>query len=122
MILIDTSVWADHLRKSEPALTEIGRGGEMVMHPFVIGELAAGHLPNWEETIAALRLLPRSPILDENGYYQFVSHHGLMASGLSFVDIHLLASVVAMEGGRIWTRDKRLAARADAFGLLYTPA
>lgn len=119
MILIDTSVWVDHLRKPEPQLTLIGRSGELIMHPFVIGELAAGNVHDWERTIAALRLLPLSPLLDEDSYFPFILHNRLMGSGLSFVDIHLLASAMQLDGGQIWTRDKRLHARADALGCAY---
>lgn len=122
MILIDTSVWADHLRKSEPALTDIGRAGEMLIHPFIIGELVAGNLPRWDQTVAALKLLPRAPVLDDEGYYTFVRKNGLMGSGLSFVDIHLLGSAMRMADCQIWTRDKRLAAKAEAEGRLYLPS
>ena len=122
MILIDTSVWADHFRKADPALTTIGRAGEMLIHPFIVGELVAGNLPQWDQTLAALKLLPCAPVLGEDSYYSFVRQNDLMGSGLSFVDIHLLGSVMRLDNGRIWTRDKRLAARAEAQGRLYLPA
>jgi predicted nucleic acid-binding protein len=122
VILIDTSVWADHLRRPEPGVTDLGRAGDIIMHPFIIGELVAGNLPNWDQTLSALRLLPRAQVLDEGGYYAFVRQHGLMGSGLSFVDIHLLASVMQTTGAKIWTRDKRLAAQANKNSLLFTPS
>jgi predicted nucleic acid-binding protein len=119
MIVIDTSVWADHFRKAEAAVTDIGRSGELRMHPFVVGELAAGNLPDWNRTVAALRLIPAAATVEENILFQFMADHGLMGSGLSFVDIHLLASVAIAESAQLWSRDKRLKARAEMLGIAH---
>jgi predicted nucleic acid-binding protein len=121
VILIDTSVWADHFRKSESLLTDIGRSGALVMHPFVVGELAAGYLPQWEQTVSALRLIPAVAIVADDDFFVFLHDQRLMGSGLSFVDLHLLASISATKSARLWSRDKRLNARAEEMGFAYAP-
>ena len=39
MILVDTSVWIDHLHRSEPRLVELTEREEIACHPMVAGEL-----------------------------------------------------------------------------------
>jgi predicted nucleic acid-binding protein len=119
MIVIDTSVWADHFRKPEERLTEIGRSGRLRMHPFIVGEISAGSLYQWDRTIAALRLIPVIEMIEEADFFVFMKDYQLMGSGLSFVDIHLLASVRAAKSAALWTRDKKLAAKADELGCRY---
>jgi predicted nucleic acid-binding protein len=118
MVIVDTSIWADHFRKAEPKLVELNRQHNVLMHPYVIGELAAGNLHPWQRTVAALRLLPAVHSIAEDGFYVFVAQHQLMGTGLSFVDIHLLAS--AQEAHcQIWSRDKRLNLVAERLGCFY---
>ena len=119
MILVDTSVWADHFRKADPLLVERNLARQVVMHPFVVGELAAGSLADWKRSVAALRLIPSALCIDEDAFYDFVGERKLMGSGLSFVDLHILASAAA-SGFDLWTRDKRLLETAERIGCAIT--
>jgi hypothetical protein len=121
MIIVDTSVWADHFRKPEMALTELGRSGKLGMHPFIVGEIAAGSLSLWDKTVAALRIIPAIAVVSEAVFFQFVKDHKLMGSGLSFVDIHLLASVQSVQSAYLWSRDRKLAAKANELNCSYQP-
>jgi hypothetical protein len=91
------------------------------MHPFVVGELAAGSLERWDRTVAALRLIPAVKVVEETEYFNFLQINRLMGSGLSFVDIHLLASVKASKSARLWSKDKRLAAKASELDCHFFP-
>jgi predicted nucleic acid-binding protein len=118
MILIDTSIWADHFNRPSDDLNSIVRSRRVLIHPFVIGELAAGNLHPWESSVSALRALPTSAVATDDEYYTFLFDRKLMGSGLSFVDIHLLASA-NRDNCPLWTRDKRLSAKADELDCLY---
>ena len=106
-MLVDTSVWIDHLRRGNDLLADRLRGGEVWTHPFVIGELACGALARRREILELLAALPHAPLLDHQEALAFVEAHQLMAQGLGWVDVHLLASA---RRGRIpvWTLDRRL--------------
>ena len=109
MILVDTSVWADHLRKGVPALASALEQGNVLMHPFVRGELACGNLKNRGEVLRLLEELPGAPIATDVETLNFIERRALMGRGLGYIDVHLLASVALAGTARLWTRDKRLA-------------
>jgi predicted nucleic acid-binding protein len=117
MILVDTSVWVDHFRKGEAVLAALLGEGRIMIHPFIVGELALGNLRDWEETVATLRELPQAVVVSQDRLLSMITGEALIGTGIGFVDSHLLASVGASEGLRLWTRDKRLAAKADAMGI-----
>lgn len=121
MIVVDTSVWADHLRKPISVLGALYAANAAVMHPFVIGELAAGTMPNWARTVAALRLLRRTPVIEESALYDAIVSHDLMGTGLGFVDLHLLVTTLNIDDGLLWSRDQRLTAHAHRLGCAYIP-
>lgn len=121
MILIDTSIWVDHLNKPDARFADTGRRELIVVHPYIVGELAAGNLSNWHQTVRALRLLPQLAAVSEDEYYSFTSEGKLMGSGLSYVDIHILASACATPDCFLWTRDKRLRAKAEMLERAYSP-
>ena len=112
MILVDTSVWVDHLRKGAPALAIALEQGNVLMHPFVRGELACGNLKNRGEVLRLLEELPGAPIATDGETLAFIERRALMGRGLGYIDVHLLASVALAGTARLWTRDKRLAAIA----------
>lgn len=122
MILIDTSVWADHFRTADRYISQLLIGGNVFMHPFVLGELALGNLNDRPTTVAALRALPTAPVATETEFLDVVGAHGLAATGLGFVDAHLLAAALLIPDLRLWTRDKRLDAKADLLGVRWVPA
>lgn len=109
MILVDTSVWEEHLRTGDAALAGLLDGGHVLVHPFVIGELACGNLRRRDELIALLSELPQARHASHDEVLFFIERHRLMGSGIGYVDAHLLAGVALTEAARLWTRDKRLA-------------
>jgi len=113
MILVDTSVWIDHLRSGDENLVELLNHGQVLMHPFVLGELACGNLASRAEVLGLLKQLPQSAVASEDEVLAFIEKRGLMGRGIGYVDMHLLAAVALECSARLWTRDKRLWAVAD---------
>jgi hypothetical protein len=116
MVLVDTNIWIDHFRKTDPRLVALLNTGSVVCHPFIIGELAAGNLKNRVEILSLFKALPKVPVVESHEYLTFIDSQGLMGKGLSFVDIHLLASAV-LARVPLWTGDKRLALAAKSQGV-----
>ena len=121
MVLVDTSVWIDHLRKGDAALRSALEAGQVLMHPFVQGELACGNLNNRADLLALLRDLPRAPAATDAEVLGFVDRHQLMDRGIGYLDVHLLPSTALAGPARVWTRDKRLATVAGHLNLTYHP-
>ena len=119
MILVDTSVWIDHLRGGDERLVTLLNSGQVLMHPFVIGELACGNLRNRKEVLTLLKDLPKAPIATDNEVLFFIERHALMGRGIGYVDAHFLAAATLNESPRLWTRDKRLRTTADLLGFAY---
>lgn len=118
MILVDTSIWVDHLRAGNPALVGLLQDDLVYCHAFVVGELACGNLVNRSEVLGLLQSLPRlSPATEDEALY-FIERHRLMGRGIGYIDTHLLAACV-MNNARIWTKDKRLGAVAEELGWAY---
>ncbi|HEX2060215.1 MAG TPA: type II toxin-antitoxin system VapC family toxin [Thermoanaerobaculia bacterium] len=113
MILVDTSVWLDHLQKGVDELAAALEEGAVMTHPFVIGELACGNLKNREEVLRLLANLPSAIVADHDETLLFIEARRLMGKGIGYIDAHLLASVALTDDARLWTRDKRLAAVAE---------
>lgn len=120
MILVDTSVWVDHLRKGDRGLADLLTASKVLTHPFVIGELACGNLRKRDQILALLKDLPRAAVATNDEVLFFIERHTLMGRGLGYIDVHLLASVALHATARLLTRDKRLQAAADSLGLAYT--
>ena len=112
MILVDTSVWVDHLRRGSRDLATLLRDDDVACHPFVIGELACGHLRNRNEMLTLLAALPSLPKVDDDEVLTFIEDHRLTGAGLGLIDIHLLASC-RLADVKLWTRDNRLAVAAE---------
>lgn len=119
MILVDTSVWVDHLRDGAPALAAALEQGSVLMHPFVLGELACGNLKNRGEVLRLLGDLPAAPLATDPEALDYIERRALMGRGIGYVDVHLLASAALAGAARLWTRDKRLAAAAADLKLAY---
>jgi hypothetical protein len=119
MILVDTSVWVDHLRAGVPALGAALERGEILTHPFVLGELACGSLKNRGEVLRLLGDLPAAPMATDAEALDFIERRVIMGRGIGYIDVHLLASVVLAGAAQLWTRDKRLAAVAKDLKLAH---
>jgi hypothetical protein len=108
VILVDTSVWVDHLRAGDTALAGLLEAGAVLAHPFVIGELALGNLRQREMVLSALADLPQAKVATDAEALHFIGAHALFGCGIGYVDAHLLAAVRLSAGAALWTRDKRL--------------
>lgn len=91
--------------------------GQVLVHPFIVGELACGHLANRREVLALLQALPQAPLATDEEALTFIETRRLMGRGVGYLDVHLLASVALDGGATLWTRDKRLAAVAADLAL-----
>ena len=107
MILVDTSVWVEHLRSGTIGLEALLNDGQVVCHPFIIGEIACGNLINRTEILSLLQDLPVASLADDDEVIQFIEDHKLMGKGLGYIDIHLLMSAL-LTRIPLWTIDKRL--------------
>ena len=121
MVLVDTSVWISHLRDTHRGLVEVLDAGQVVCHPFVIGELACGGLKNRTAIMSALQDLPRAEVVQHEEVLTFIAARGLMGKGLGCVDVHLLASAL-VSGAALWTLDRRLCETAAELGCAYAEA
>jgi len=112
MILVDTSVWINHLRNNDPHLVRLLTENSVLSHPFVRGELALGNLRQRETILAALDNLPQAPVAFTDEVNVFIEQHALYGLGIGLIDAHLLASTRLSGHTRLWTQDKRLLAAA----------
>jgi predicted nucleic acid-binding protein len=117
-VLADTSIWIDHFRRSNVQLAQFLDRGDIVMHPFVIGELALGKVANIAEMIDFFNLLPKTIVASAAEILGFISKRKLSGSGIGYVDVHLLAAAALMPETLVWTRDKKLRAAAQALSLV----
>jgi len=118
MVLVDTSVWVQHLRSSNAELVSLLNNGEVMIHPFVIGELACGNLKNRNGILTLLQSLPSASQADDDEILYFIEKNHLMGKGVGLIDIHLLSSS-KLENIPLWTTDKRLGKVADKLDLAY---
>lgn len=119
-MLIDTSVWVDHLRRDDPRLRSLLDLGEVECHPFIIGELACGLLRRRSEILTLLRRLPQVQVVGHDEVLTFIERHRLMGRGIGWLDAHLLASA-ALCSSPLWSRDRRLSEVATDLHLCARP-
>ncbi|WP_152363106.1 type II toxin-antitoxin system VapC family toxin [Microlunatus speluncae] len=117
MILVDTSVWIDHLHAVESELVGLLETDRAGCHPLVIEELALGSIKHRVTVLDLLASLVRFPTLTHDEVLALVGGRQLWGRGLSAVDAHLLGSVALVGGARLWTRDKRLGSAARDLGV-----
>jgi predicted nucleic acid-binding protein len=119
LILVDTSVWLDHLRNADVQLADLLERQQVAMHPFVIGEIACGSLKKRALVFELLTELPHAVVAEADEVLGFVDRHALYGKGIGYVDVHLLASAALTEGVSLWTRDKRLLMVAQKLGYAF---
>ena len=117
-VLVDTSIWIDHLRNSEPVLVDLLERDQVCVHQSVITELALGNLKNRSIVLKAVERLMIVRSVDDRGVRHLVEERRLWGRGLSAVDVALLASALVTPGVVLWTRDKRLRQAARDVGVL----
>ena len=118
MVLVDTSVWVSHLREGTIGLDALLNKGQVVCHPFIIGELACGNLKNRSGILSLLQALPMAISVEHEEVMQFIETHSLMGKGLGFIDMHLLASAVLTKVP-LWTLDRKLNETSLKLGMRY---
>jgi len=118
MILVDTSVWVAHLREGIRGLEALLDEGDVMCHPFIIGELACGNLENRAEILSLLQALPMAAHAEHEEVMHFIESYGLMGKGLGYIDMHLLASAMLTKVP-LWTVDKKLNEISSKLGLSF---
>lgn len=116
MVLVDTSVWVNHLRSGDAVLSALLAEGQVLVHPFVLGELALGSLSKRDVVLSLFMDLPQSVVASDAEVLEFIERHALMSLGIGYVDVHLLVSA-RLSSVMLWTQDKRLHEVAVKLGL-----
>ena len=116
MILVDTSVWVDHLREGDALLAARLEQAAVLTHPFVVGELACGTLRNRALVLSLLQNLPMATVAEPDEVLAFIERHSLNGRGIGYVDAQLLTATALTPGATLWTRDKRLRVVAQRLG------
>jgi predicted nucleic acid-binding protein len=117
VILIDTSVWVDHLRHGDKLVAGLLNAGRVLAHPFVIGELGLGNLRQRQSILTSFQDLPQANLATDQEVLHFIGRYALAGLGIGYVDAHLLASIRLTGGSSLWTRDKRLSRVAERLSL-----
>ncbi|HQR88222.1 MAG: VapC toxin family PIN domain ribonuclease [Caulobacter sp. 12-67-6] len=121
MILVDTSVWIDHFRAASPDLVRLLEQGRVLVHPFVVGELALGNLRDRTTVLGALKQMPQAVRAHDDEVLSFIEANRLHGLGVGYIDAHLLASARLTTGARFWTRDRRLNAVSEQLSVAFHP-
>ena len=115
-MLVDTSIWVDHLRKRNSTLVKLLESGDVLTHPLVIGELACGNLAQRTKVLTALTELPSVSSASNEEVLELLETRKLMGRGLGWIDLHLLASSMIARVP-LWSADKRLSGVAREIGV-----
>jgi predicted nucleic acid-binding protein len=119
VILVDTSVWIDHFRSGNAQLIELLNSLQVLIHPFVIGELACGNLRKRRDILTYLGNLPAASTATDKEALFFIENKSLMGRGIGYIDTHLLASASLSGQAQLWTMDRRLKSIAAELELNY---
>ncbi len=117
MILVDSSVWVDHPREGDAILVRGLNESGVLMHPFILGELACGNSRHRDRVLGLLAKLPQAAPASDREALLLIERHQLMGSGIGYIDVHLLTSAMLSNAASLWTRDKRLFGIAELLGL-----
>ncbi len=116
MILVDTSVWVEHFRNGNIGLDTLLQEGQVVCHPFIVGELACGNIKNRSRILSLLSTLPIAHTAEHEEVMHVIETYQLMGKGLGYIDVHLLASAM-LTNIPLWTLDKRLNSISSKIGI-----
>lgn len=119
MILVDTSVWVEHMRRGNAALGDLLADRQVATHPFVVGELVLGGAVR--KLIDDLRDIPQLMVATDDEVLGFIDRYGLVGSRVGYLDVHLLASTRLAGDSRIWTLDKSMQSVAARLGIAANP-
>jgi predicted nucleic acid-binding protein len=118
LVLVDTSVWINHLREGDKNLAILLQNELVACHPFIIGELACGNMKNRNEIINLLNALPSTPLLEHDEIMDFIEGRNIINQGIGYVDVHILGSAIISETP-LWTLDKSLKKIAKQMAIEY---
>lgn len=118
MVLVDTLIWISFLRGENAQLRRLLQEAEVICHPFIVGELACGHIRNRREVFSLLQALPEASMADHQEILYFIENSDLYGAGIGLIDVHLLASA-RLSKVPLWTADRRLKRAADRLGISY---
>jgi predicted nucleic acid-binding protein len=121
VILLDTSIWIDHLRASDATAEALLQSRQVLLHPFIVGELALGNLRQRDVILGSLQTMPQAIVATDDEVFHLISTNRLFGLGIGYVDAHLIAATRLTAGARFWTRDKRLLSVAERLGLHWAP-
>jgi len=119
MILVDTSVWIDHLRRGDRVLAKLLEDHQVLVHPFILGELAMGNLKQRDVVLRAMQDLRQAMIPEDEEVLRLVSHRRLFGLGIGYIDAHLLAATKMTPEAWLWTADRRLHEVAQRLSLAF---
>lgn len=117
MILVDSSIWVDHLARDHPLMSQLLENGQVLIHPFIIGEIALGSLKHRARLLQDLAELPEIDVLPHSFVLHAIEDRALHSTGIGYVDAHLLLSTLVSPGVTIWTRDKKHLMQAERLGI-----
>jgi predicted nucleic acid-binding protein len=117
VILVDTSIWVDHLRHGDEQLAALLDRGMVLMHPFIMGELALGQLRQRQAVLTDLMDLPAATVAGDDEAMRLIEQEALYGMGVGYIDAHLLAAARLTPGAMIWTRDRRFLVVAEKLSL-----
>ena len=118
MVLVDTSIWISHLRTGETHLKVLLQNGEVLCHPFVVGEIACGQIENRSEILTLLQALPIARMAENEEILRFIEAQHLIGVGLGLIDVHLLAAAF-LSRAPLWTTDRRLKDASERLNIDY---
>ena len=117
MILVDTSIWIDHLHRGDPVMQYLLDSQSVLMHPFVYGEISLGSLKDRQAYLLDLATLPTAQVVQDHEVHALIERQKLFGTGIGLIDAHLLASTLIGDEDLLWTRDRRLAVVAERLGI-----
>jgi predicted nucleic acid-binding protein len=121
VILVDTSVWIDHIRVPEEGLVRLLSADRVLVHPHVIGEVMLGSMQQRAVVLRELRRLPQAVVAHDDEVLEFIEREALFGLGIGYVDAHLLASARLTGSTMLWARDRQLGRAAVRLGLAFSP-
>jgi predicted nucleic acid-binding protein len=117
VILADANIWIDFFRSRKPELRKLLENNQIMMHPFLIAELALGSLHDRSGTLAKLDHTPQLRVAHLRDVRRMIEARNLDAQGIGLTDAHLIASCLATPGTLLWTSDARLRRVANSLGI-----
>jgi hypothetical protein len=113
LILVDTSIWIDHLRSADAKLQLLLQNDQVMTHPYIRLELALGSMASREKVLADLALLPQAPVVAAEELFGLIDHKKLYRRGIGVTDLQLICCAIFDKSVLIWTRDRRLSEIAN---------